>query len=68
MPAVKYIDPETGYEWIAHFESQQEATDQAVADTISYGGVAAQEVADDQGATLVTQEEIIAAAEAEGTP
>jgi len=62
MPDVKYTDPETGYEWTAHFESEQEATDQAVADTQVYGGVAPQEVVDDQGATLVTQEEIIAAA------
>jgi hypothetical protein len=65
MPEVRYTDPETGYEWTAYFSSEQEATDQAVADTLVYGGVAPQEVVDDQGATLVTQAEIIAAAEAE---
>jgi len=58
---IKYSD-ETGYEWTAYFDSEQAATDQAVADAQVYGGVAPQEVVDDQGATVVTQAEIIAAA------
>jgi hypothetical protein len=59
---VKYDDGIT--QWSAFFESEQEATDQAVADTQTYGGVTPQEVVDSTGTTVVTQEEIIAAAEA----
>jgi hypothetical protein len=62
MPEIKYTDPETGYQWTANFETQAEAMDQAIADTQMYGGVAPQEVVDDTGATLVTQQEIINAA------
>jgi hypothetical protein len=65
MPDLKYTDPETGYEWMAHFETEAEATAQAVEDTLGYGGVAPQEVVDDQGATLVAQQAIVDAAEAE---
>lgn len=64
MPRVEYTDPETGYSWTAYFADEQGATDQAVVDTLVYGGVSPQEVTDDQGATLVTQAEIIAQAEA----
>lgn len=63
MPEIRYTDPETGYEWVANFETQDEAMSQAVADTQTYGGVSPQAIVDDQGTTLVTQEEIIAAAE-----
>lgn len=65
MPQVTYQD-ETGYEWVAWFDTEAAATDQAVADTVTYGGTPAQEVQDDSGATLVPQEEIIAQAEAQG--
>lgn len=64
MPDVTYVDPETGYEWTAHFASEQEALDQAVADTQTYGGVAPQEVVGDDGLTLVDQQQIIAEATA----
>lgn len=65
MPQVTYEDA-TGYQWVAQFETEAEATDQAVQDTVTYGGTPAQEVQDDSGATLVPQEEIIAQAEAAG--
>ena len=64
---VHYTDPETGYSWKASFADEAQATDQAVQDTLVYGGVAPQEVVDDQGAVVVTQQEIIDAAEAERT-
>jgi len=59
---VNYEDPETGYAWTASFASEAEATDQAVADLEVYGGVAPQEIVDPTGTTVVTQQEIIAAA------
>lgn len=60
---IKYVDPETGYEWVANFESQDEALAQAVEDTRNYGGTPAAEIVDGRGATVVTHEEIISASE-----
>jgi hypothetical protein len=59
---VVYQD-ETGYQWTSYFASQAEAMEQAVVETQTYGGTLPQEIVNDQGTTLVTQEEIIAAAE-----
>jgi hypothetical protein len=59
---VVYRD-DTGYEWVANFETQDEATAQAVAEVQGYGGTPSQEVLDDTGATVVTHEQIVAAAE-----
>lgn len=60
---VRYYDDALGYEWFAEFETDQQALDQAAVEVIAYGGVAPQEVLDQNDAVVHDQGDIIAASE-----